>query len=151
MRKKVSDSVGFCGIPTKKIGMLKVKAGILLEFCKGFQQDSKPQVGFYWDSNATSHYFTVKKASGEDFCEFYSKGLPSRYQNCAFEVHFSCKAFHVLQREKCLGFFSCHWFICLLSGIPTVQKRSFQSIELSLNFRIKKKLLFFLKTTVKQR
>ena len=79
------------------------------------------------------------------------KGTPSRFQKRAFEVHFSCKAFHVLQREKCLGFFSCHWFICLLSGIPTVQKRSFQSIELSLNFRIKKKLLFFLKTTVKQR
>ena len=31
------------------------------------------------------------------------KGLPSRYQNRAFEVHLSCKAFYVPQREKCLS------------------------------------------------
>ena len=81
--KKVSDSVGFCGILTKKKNeILKVKARILLGFCKGFQQDSKLQVGFYWDSNATSHYFTVQKASGEDFLKVFrqdTKIAPSKF------------------------------------------------------------------------
>ena len=60
------DSVGF---RLKKNGILKMKAGILLGFFKGFQQDSKPYKGFYIDSKATSYYFSEQKASGEDFCE----------------------------------------------------------------------------------